>query len=64
MYRKKNMNWMKHWDFEILDIIFMEIAFFLSYSIRHKESLLQGEHMYTRLAIILVALDIVVVFFL
>ena len=63
MYRKKNMNWMKHWDFEILDIIFMEIAFFLSYSIRHKESLLQGEHMYTRLAIILVALDIVVVFF-
>lgn len=63
MYRKKNLNWMKHWDFEILDIICMEIAFFLAYSIRHKESLLNGQEMYSKLAVILVAFDIIVVFF-
>lgn len=31
MYRKKNSEWLKHLDFEILDIIYLEILVVFSY---------------------------------
>ena len=34
MYRKKRRSWVKHWDFMILDIICLQLAFTLAYMIR------------------------------
>lgn len=63
MYRKINSGWIKHWDFELLDIICLELAFFSAYIIRHYESFPYIPPMYIRLALLLVVFDIVVVFF-
>lgn len=63
MYRKLNSGWLKHLDFELLDILCMEISFFLAFFIRHRESGLYRTGMYLRLGIILIFIDIVVVFF-
>lgn len=64
MYRRINSSWMKHWDFELLDIVLMEAAFFLSYVIRHRgRPIFFMSSMYMRLAILILAFDIVVVFF-
>ncbi len=61
MYKKINSGWLKHWDFELLDIICLEAAFLIAYFIRHRD-VLYLPHMYLRLCILLVAFDIVVVF--
>lgn len=66
MYRRINSSWMKHWDFELLDILLMEMAFFLSYEIRHRdgEAYFPGmSSMYLRLSLLVLAFDIVVIFF-
>ena len=65
MYRRINASWMKHWDFELLDIILMEFAFLLSYEIRHRNQIVTADMtaMYLRLSMLLFAFDIVVVFF-
>ena len=62
MYRKNNPGWLKHWDFELLDIVCMELAFLIAYGIRHRESFPYLPTMYLRLSIMLFALDIVVLF--
>ncbi len=31
MYRKISDGWMKHWDFELIDVIMLEISLFISY---------------------------------
>lgn len=66
MYRRTNSSWMKHWDFELVDIVLMEMAFLLSYEIRHRnnEAAFPGmSSMYLRLSLMLLAFDIIVVFF-
>ncbi len=63
MYRKINSSWMKHWDFEILDIICLEIAFFLAYVVRHIDTFPKIPDMYLRLGLLLAVFDIVVIFF-
>lgn len=63
MYRKINKSWVKHWDFEFLDIIFLELAFFMSYAIRHKEYFPTTQPMYIRLSVLLILFDIIVVVF-
>ena len=35
MYRESNKGWLKHIDFQIIDIISLELAFFLAYLTRH-----------------------------
>ncbi len=42
MYRKLNSGWIKHWDFELFDIICLELAFLLSFWIRHRDYLFSG----------------------
>lgn len=66
MYRKTTKSWMKHWDFEIFDILCLEIAFFTSYAYRHKGILPENyllNQLYIKMAVLLVLIDIVVVFF-
>ena len=35
MYKEVNVGWLKHFDFQILDIISLELAFFLAFITRH-----------------------------
>lgn len=63
MYKKNTSSWLKHWDFELLDMINLEIAFFISYIWRHKEYLNVYIEKYVRMGLLLIAFDIVVVFF-
>lgn len=62
MYRKKNSSWLKHWDFELLDLACLEFGFLLAYIIRHWESSLYLPVLYLRLSIIMVILDFAVIF--
>lgn len=62
MYKKINSGWLKHWDFELLDIVCLEVAFLIAYIIRHRDVFPYLPHMYLRLCILLFAFDIVVVF--
>lgn len=63
MYRKKNSEWLKHLDFEILDIICLEIAFMVAYFFRHVGLNFYMVKLYMRLCIVLVVIDIAVLFF-
>ena len=63
MYRKNNSGWMKHWDFELLDLIVLEITFFLSYILRHPDSWYEKPGLYVRLGVLMLVVDIVVIFF-
>ena len=63
MYRKKNSEWLKHLDFEILDIICLEIAFMVVYFFRHVGLNFYMAKLYMRLCIVLVVIDIAVLFF-
>lgn len=62
MYRKNNPGWLKHWDFELVDIACMELAFLIAYGVRHRAAFPYLPTMYLRLSIMLFALDIVVLF--
>ncbi|MBO5657408.1 MAG: sugar transferase [Agathobacter sp.] len=62
MYRKKTNNWLKHLDFELIDIICMEASFFLTYAIRHmnmREAV--NVQMYLNLGIWLLVFDVIAV---
>ena len=63
MYRKNSSGWMKHWDFELMDIILLEFTFFLSYILRHSDSWYEKPGMYVRLGVLMLVVDIVVIFF-
>lgn len=63
MYRRNSSGWMKHWDFELLDILILEITFFLSYIIRHPDNWQEMPGMYARLGVLMLVIDIVVIFF-
>jgi len=64
MYKKERKSWVKHIDFTILDIICLQIAFFISYSIRlGLDTLPYESEPYKRLVIGLLMIDICVVFF-
>ena len=64
MYTKTNKGWLKHLDFEIIDILALEIAYWLTYFIRHKgiveETYLE---MYVRVSIMIVVIDVATLFF-
>jgi exopolysaccharide biosynthesis polyprenyl glycosylphosphotransferase len=62
MYKKINPGWVKHWDFELLDIVCLEAAFFMAYGIRHMDVFPYLPRMYMRLSVLLFAFDLVVVF--
>ena len=63
MYRRKNSEWLKHLDFEVLDIICMEVAFMFAYVLRHAQYDFFFLKMYMRLCIVLGIIDIAVLFF-
>lgn len=63
MYKKQNSQWLKHLDFEIIDIICLVVSFYLAFRIRHPEVNDILITNYTKLSILLVFIDIAVLFF-
>ena len=64
MYTKTNKGWLKHLDFEIIDILALEIAYWLTYFIRHKGVVEQVYfEMYIRVSIMIVVIDVATLFF-
>lgn len=61
MYRKNSKSWLKHWDFILIDIICIEVAFFGSYFIRHISGEMIYSEMYLKLGIILVVFDLITI---
>lgn len=62
MYKKGSKGWLKHFDFILLDMICLQIAFLLAYVIRHGGSPYIVP-LYRNMAIFMELLDIVVMFF-
>ncbi len=60
MYRKINSGWLKHWDFQLFDIICMEVALILAYLYRRPKNMMA---MYIRIGIALALIAIAVDFF-
>ena len=63
MHSKRSEGWMKHWDFELFDILMLELSFVLAYFYRHYNRGFAFKDMYFKLAIVMAVLDIVIVFF-
>lgn len=59
MYKRKESSWVKHLDFAVLDIIILELSFFLAYSMRHHTSFLGSED-YRLMAVAVIILDLCV----
>lgn len=60
MYHKGKNTWTKHLDFMILDIICLQVSFFLAYVIRHRSTGMFTNLIYANLAIVLFFVDIVI----
>lgn len=64
MYRKQKKSWVKHLDFLLLDLLSLEVTFYLSCLIRlgNLYNIPGMSEYYTRLAIVLFLVDFCVVF--
>lgn len=63
MYRKISDSWLKHWDFELVDIICIEFAFLMAYYLRHGVLLFDSDNGYGRSLVILFLVQCLLVFF-
>ncbi len=63
MYQRIPSQWLKHLDFMVLDIICMEAAFLAACALIEQSMLSSQDKIYSNMAVILLLLNIVVVFF-
>ncbi len=63
MYRKKNSDWLTHLDFELIDIIALELGQILSFFFRHRDIISSENDMYIKTSFWLVVFDIIVMVF-
>ena len=63
MYRKKNGGWLKHWDFELADLICIEVSFFLAYFLRHIDMVKSNAEWYGRLGVVMLLIQCLVILF-
>lgn len=59
MYRRKSESWLKHWDFILIDIVCIEVAFFGSYLFRHANTGKANPDMYLRLGMMMIIFDLI-----
>lgn len=64
VYKEEKTSWMKHFDFIVLDILILQIAFNIGYLLRMETGWLYLNKEYTRLSIVLILVGICVGFFL
>ena len=61
MYRRHLQGWMKHTDFIVLDVLLMELSFFLSYYFRHSNfSNLWVSQLYRESALVILIVAILI----
>lgn len=63
MYLRESKGWFKHYDFILLDLICLQIAFFLAYVLRGMGWNPYSHVLYRNMAIFIETADIVVIFF-
>ena len=63
MYSEGKRSWVKHLDFTVIDLVCLELALVLAYAWRFSGGWLFNADIYERLAVIILLIDIVVVFF-
>ena len=66
MYRRDAKGWLKHLDFIVLDLIVLQIAFILSYALRHYQYGLVNPYqvpLYASMGAFLMLCDLVIIFF-
>ncbi|MBS6180961.1 MAG: sugar transferase [Erysipelotrichaceae bacterium] len=63
MFRKSSEGWLKHVDFMVLDLICLQLAFVISYMLRHGFENPYGDHIYRQMALFLMIADVAVIFF-
>ena len=63
MYQKSSQGWLKHFDFIILDILCLQVAFCLAYIIRQGASIPYQDSLYLRMGVVLVPIDLLVILF-
>lgn len=64
MYQKISRGWLKHWDFILLDFVSLQIAYILSFLIRHGTLSLYGDELYRNIGLIICMSDICTAYFL
>lgn len=64
LYEKISGSWLKHWDFIILDMVFLQIAYIFSYVLRNGFTNLYENKVYLNIGIIICLVDICAAFFL
>ena len=60
MYKQNQKGWVKHFDFFIWDVVLLEMAFFLSYGIRHDWVYLFNMQYYRRVGVLLALISVCV----
>lgn len=60
MYKKTSRDWLKHVDFLILDLICLQLSFYIAYCIRHGLQNMYANELYASMAVVLLLVDIVV----
>ena len=60
MYKKTSKGWLKHVDFLILDLISLQLSFYIAYCIRHGISNMYSSKLYASMAVVLLLTDIAV----
>lgn len=60
MYKRSSKGWLKHVDFLILDLICLQISFYIAYCIRHGLQNMYANELYAGMAVVLLLADIVV----
>lgn len=63
MYRRDTKSWLKHFDFMVLDLVVLQIAFVLSYALHHDWKNPYAEPLYANMSIFLMLCDLLIIFF-
>ena len=63
MYYKSANSWLKHWDFILLDLVMLQMAYILAFGLRNGGRNPYADPVYLRTGIVLCLADICVVFF-
>ena len=62
MYKKESEGWLKHYDFILLDMLCLQLAFWLAYVIRNHGINPYGLLVYRNMALFIELADIIVIF--
>lgn len=60
MYKKTSKGWLKHVDFLILDLICLQLSFYIAYCIRHGIRNMYANRLYAGMALVLLLVDAVI----